>query len=253
MYTVTELARLTGLTPRTLRYYDTIGLLRPQRNSGNDYRLYGPAEVDRLQQILLFRDMGLPLEEIGNLLDAPGFDRASALREHLERLRERRREVDALIRAVQNTLRTTEGGTAMNDQEKFEGMKRQAIAENESAYGRELREKHGEDAMDRYDQRLLGMTRQEWEQMQKDETAYKAALLQAVAAGDPAGEHAKEAVRLHAAWLAHYWPKGAVTPEAHAAVAEMYTQDRRFTDYYEQLAPGCAAFFAKAVAACYQA
>ena len=120
MYTVTELARLTGLTPRTLRYYDTIGLLRPQRNSGNDYRLYGPAEVDRLQQILLFRDMGLPLEEIGNLLDAPGFDRASALREHLERLRERRREVDALIRAVQNTLRTTEGGTAMNDQEKLD-------------------------------------------------------------------------------------------------------------------------------------
>ena len=65
MYTVKELARLTGLTPRTLRYYDAIGLLSPARNRDNDYRLYGGAEVDRLQEILLYREMGLPLEEIG--------------------------------------------------------------------------------------------------------------------------------------------------------------------------------------------
>ena len=77
MYTVKELARLTGLTPRTLRYYDSIGLLRPARDRENDYRLYGPGEVDRLQQILLYRQMGLPLEEIRLILDAPGFDRGS--------------------------------------------------------------------------------------------------------------------------------------------------------------------------------
>ena len=71
MYTVKELSRLTGLTPRTLRYYDAIGLLSPARNRDNDYRLYGGAEVDRLQEILLYREMGLPLEEIGRILDAP--------------------------------------------------------------------------------------------------------------------------------------------------------------------------------------
>ena len=64
MYTVKELSRLTGLTPRTLRYYDALGLLSPARNRDNDYRLYGGAEVDRLQEILLYREMGLPLEEI---------------------------------------------------------------------------------------------------------------------------------------------------------------------------------------------
>ena len=137
MYTVKDLARLTGLTPRTLRYYDAIGLLCPRRGKDNDYRLYGPDEVDRLQQILLYRDMGLPLEEIKCLLDAPEFDHAAALREHLSRLLERRREVDALIRAVQNTLNTIAGGTTMTDMEKFEGMKRQAIRENEAAYGKE--------------------------------------------------------------------------------------------------------------------
>ena len=106
MYTVKDLARLSGLTPRALRYYDAIGLLRPRRDGNNDYRLYGPEEVDRLQQILLYRDMGLPLEEIRQLLDAPDFDRAAALREHLDRLRRRRREMDALIRTVQSTLST---------------------------------------------------------------------------------------------------------------------------------------------------
>lgn len=253
MYTVKDLARLTGLTPRTLRYYDGIGLLCPGRGRDNDYRLYGPAEVDRLQQILLYRDMGLPLEEIRRLLDAPGFDRETALREHLDRLRERRREVDALICAVQNTLNTIEGGTTMNDKEKFEGMKRQAIKENEAAYGKELREKYGEETMEGYNQRLSSMSQQEWEQAQQEEQGYKEALRRAVPAGDPAGEDAREAVRLHAAWLAHYWGEGKVTPQAHAGMAEMYTQDERFTAYYEQVAPGCAAFFLKAVKAYYQA
>ena len=252
MYTVKDLARLTGLTPRTLRYYDSIGLLCPRRGRDNDYRLYGGEEVDRLQQILLYRDMGLPLEEIKNLLDAPGFDREAALREHLTRLQERRQEVDALIRAVQNTLRTIEGGTTMTGKEKFEGMKRQAMEENEAAYGKELREKYGDAAVEEHKTRLARISEQEWEETQADEEAYKIALRRAVEAGDPAGEDAREAVRLHAAWLAHYWPKGKVTPQAHMGMAEMYTQDTRFTAYYEKVAPGCAAFFEKAVKAYYQ-
>lgn len=250
MYTVKELAGLTGLTPRTLRYYDHIGLLRPQRGRENDYRLYGPEEVDRLQQILLYRDMGLPLEEIGRLLDAPGFDRESALREHLERLRERRREVDALIRAVQNTLSGIEGGTTMTDEKKFEGMKRRIIEENEAAYGRELRERYGEETVEEHDRRFAGMTAQEWAQTQEDAEGYQSALRRAVRAGDPAGEDAREAVRLHAAWLAHYWTQ-AVTPQAHIGMAEMYVQDERFTAYYEAVAPGAAAFLAEAVRAYY--
>lgn len=247
MYTVKDLVRLTGLTPRTLRYYDSIGLLCPRRGRENDYRLYGPGEMDRLQQILLYRDMGLPLEEIRRLLDAPDLDRAGALREHLERLLERRREVDALIRTVRRTLDSMKGEITMTDQEKFEGMKKQAIRENEAAYGREAREKYGEEAMDGHNARLANMPQHEWEQMKKEEEAYKAALRRAVEAGIPDGADAKEAVRLHAAWLSHYWPDGAVTPQAHGDMAAMYVQDPRFAAYYEAVAPGCAAFFAKAV------
>lgn len=253
MYTVKELARLTGLTPRTLRYYDAVGLLCPRRGRENDYRLYGPQEVERLQQILLYRDMGLPLEEIKDLLDAPGFDREAALREHLRRLRERRREVDALIRTVQTTLSEIKGETAMTDEKKFEGMKRQIIEENEAAYGKELREKYGDKTVEAHTARLSGMSQQEWEETQKEEEGYKAALRRAVRTGDPSGEDAREAVRLHAAWLARYWPEGAVTPEAHTGMAEMYVQDGRFAAYYDKVAPGSAAFLAEAVKAYYEA
>ena len=146
-----------------------------------------------------------------------------------------------------------EGGTTMMDEKKFEGIKRQIIAENEAAYGKELREKYGDEAVEEHTARLSGMSRQEWEQTQADEEGYKSALRQAVQTGDPAGEEAREAVRLHAAWLARYWPAGAVTAQAHVGMAEMYVQDERFTDYYEAVAPGAAGFLAEAVRAYYKA
>ncbi|MCI8438166.1 MAG: MerR family transcriptional regulator [Oscillospiraceae bacterium] len=251
-YTVKQLAGLTGLTPRTLRYYDAIGLLRPGRDRENDYRLYGSAEVDRLQQILLYREMGLPLEVIGNLLDTPGFDRAAALREHLRQLQNQRRRLDTLIGTVRRTLSMIEGGDNMSDQEKFEGMKQRAIAENEAAYGREARERYGDQTVDDSCRRVAGMTEEAWKQMKEEEAGYQAALLRAMAAGDPAGADAREACRLHRDWLLHYWTPEMMTEEAHTGLVEAYSRDERFAAYYEKIAPGCADFFAQAIRAYYR-
>lgn len=251
-YTVKQLASLTGLTPRTLRYYDAIGLLQPSRSRENGYRLYGSGEVDRLQQILLYREMGLPLEAIGGLLDAPGFDRAPVLREHLRQLQNQRQRVEMLIRTVSRTLSMLEGGSSMNDYEKFESMKQRVIAENEAAYGQEARKRHGGGAVDGSSRKLSGMTEQEWGQMQEEEKGYQAALLRAMQAGDPAGEDAQEACRLHRAWLSRCWTPELLTDEAHIQLVEMYGQDERFTAFYEKIAPGCAVFFAQAVRAFYR-
>ena len=250
-YTVKQLAQLTGLTPRTLRYYDAIGLLRPGRDQENAYRLYGSAEVDRLQQILLYREMGLPLEVIGQLLDTPGFDRETALREHLRQLQNQRKRLDTLIRTVSRTLSTIEGGNSMSDQEKFEGMKQRAIAENEAIYGREARERYGEQAVDNSCQRVAGMTEKEWSQMKEEEAGYQAALLRAIQSGDPAGPDAREACQLHRAWLLHYWTPEMMTERAHIGLVEGYSHDERFTAYYEKIAPGCAGFFVQAIRAYY--
>ncbi len=251
-YTVKTLAELTGLTPRTLRYYDAIGLLRPRRDEGNDYRRYGPEEVERLGDILLYRDMGVPLEEIGRLLDDPGYDRTAALEVHLLRLEQRWRETEELIRTVQETIRELKGENSMTDREKFEGMKAQVIRENEASYGREAREKYGDDAVDASNCRIKGMSREEWEQMQEEEKAYLAALVRAMEEGDPAGEAAREACRLHMAWLRHTWRPELCSPDVHLDLVEMYAQDDRFRAYYDRhAAPGCTDFFVKAVRAYY--
>ncbi len=246
-YTVKQLSELTGLTPRTLRYYDAIGLLRPARDGANDYRRYGPAEVERLRQILIYRELGLPLEEIRALLDAPEADRSGALRGHLDRLLDRRRQVEALIRMVRRTLDDLEGETAMTDKEKFEDLKQQVIRENEAAYGQEVRQRWGTETADACNSRVAGMPREEWEQMQREERDYQEALRRAIAAGDPAGQDAREACRLHRDWLLHYWSREMFTPEAHIALVESYSQDERFAAYYEAVAPGCADFFARAI------
>ena len=140
----------------------------------------------------------------------------------------------------------------MNDYEKFESMKQRVIAENEAAYGQEARKRHGGGAVDGSSRKLSGMTEQEWGQMQEEEKGYQAALLRAMQAGDPAGEDAQEACRLHRAWLSRCWTPELLTDEAHIQLVEMYGQDERFTALYEKIAPGCAVFFTQAVRACYR-
>ena len=250
-YTVSQLSRLTGLTPRTLRYYDAIGLLRPERVRENDYRLYGGAEVDRLQQILLYREMGLPLEEIRRMLDAPDYDRAGALRAHLGSLLSQRQHVDQLIDTVSRTLQALEGGTTMDDTEKFEAMKQRAVQENEAVYGQEIRQKYGPQALEETSRRVGGMTEEEWSRMRGEESGYQEALRRAMAAGDPAGEDAREACRLHRAWLLHYWTAEMLNAQSHVNLVDMYGADPRFRAYYEAVAPGCADFFAQAIRAYY--
>ena len=145
-YTVKALADLAGVTPRTLRWYDRIGLLKPLRTTEAGYRLYGPAQLDRLQDILFYRELGLDLASIRTILDDPAFDRQAALQSHLAELEARRARLDDLILTVQRTINDIKGGTKMTDQEKFEAFKRRTVEANETAFGQEIREKYGDES-----------------------------------------------------------------------------------------------------------
>ena len=112
-YTVQALAELSGVTPRTLRWYDRIGLLKPGRVGENGYRYYGPAQVDRLQDILYYRALGVPLDQIRASLDDPSFDRLAALRGHLAALEGERERLEGLIRSVKTTIRKQERSEIM--------------------------------------------------------------------------------------------------------------------------------------------
>ena len=106
-YTVHELAALSGCTVRTLHHYDELGLVRAGR-AANGYRRYGPAEVDRLQQVLLYREAEMPLADIKRLLDDPAFDARDALAGHLRELHARKERLDGLIASVEKTLASME-------------------------------------------------------------------------------------------------------------------------------------------------
>ena len=100
-YTVKQLGDLAGVSGRTLRYYDQIDLLKPTMVNESGYRIYGPREVDRLQQILFYRELGVDLSTIKDLLDSPDFNERDALREHHKQLLEKRKQLDLLLRNVE--------------------------------------------------------------------------------------------------------------------------------------------------------
>ena len=134
-YAINKLAKLAGVSSRTLRYYEEIGLLSPLRVSSNGYRVYGSNEVDRLQQILFYRELGVPLQEIRSSLAAKDFDGLSALRRHMSALLARREQLDALIANVDKTIKAMKGEGSMRDGEKFEGFVQKMVDENEQRYG----------------------------------------------------------------------------------------------------------------------
>lgn len=244
-YTIKALAELAGLTPRALRWYDRLGLLKPCRVTEAGYRLYGGAEVDRLQQILFYRELGLELADIRRILGDPAFDRAAALRGHLAALEERRDRLEALILTVQHTLKE---GQTMSDREKFEGFKEKALRENEEKYGSEIREKYGSDAVEQSNKLFQNLTETQFEEMNTIAAQIQTRLEEAVSGGlEPAGEEGLAIAALHRRWLTFTWPS--YTAEAHAGLGEMYVADERFTAYYDAKVPGCAAFLRSAIQA----
>lgn len=244
-YTVQKLGKLAGVSTRTLRYYDEIGLLKPARINSSGYRIYGAKEVDRLQQILFFRELGVGLESIRNIVTAPSFDGRMALKEHHEKLLEKREQLNQLIANVEKTLAVTEGRTTMSDKEKFEGFKQTMIEENEKKYGKEIREKYGSDVVDKSNRKLQNMTKEQYDEVTKLSEEITNKLKEAFKTGDPAGELAQEAAGLHRKWLCFYWDS--YSKEAHAGLAQMYVDDERFTAYYDKDQPGTAKFLRDAI------
>jgi DNA-binding transcriptional MerR regulator len=244
-YTVNEMAKLAGVSARTLRHYDQIGLLRPPRGSANGYRRYGAPEVDRLQQVMFYRESGLALKDIGAILDSEGFDQKQALAGHLELLKARRSQLDALIKTVEETIAATDGRCKMTDEQKFAGFKQRLIDDNERSYGKEIRQKYGDEAVNRSNARVAGMSKGQYDRAQALASGYQKALRQAFENGDPGSELAQQACDLHRQWLQCYCD--GYCREYHLGLAQMYVDDQRFTAYYDEIAPGCAPFFQQAI------
>lgn len=247
-YTVQKLARIAGVSTRTLRYYDAVGLLRPERAGENGYRLYGQAQVDALQQILFYRAQGLKLEQIKAIMAAPDYDRVRALEEHLLALQRQKEQIDDMIGTVRRTIRSMKGEIEMSDREKFEGFKKNLIEENEARYGKEIRARYGDDAVDASAVKLKEMDEETWNRAQELRRKIEELLRTAMSENDPAGETAQRACALHERWIKLFWKDGAYSKQAHRGMGRMYETDDRFRAYYDgAVGPGAAQFLCRAL------
>ena len=244
-YTIQQLAILSGVTTRTLRYYDQINLLKPLRFTNSGYRIYGDYEVQLLQQILLYRELGLKLEEIKQIINESNFDIKNALQEHQKKLLKERAIIDKMLLNVKKTIQSLEGAYEMKDYERFEGLKDKKIQENEKNYGNEIRGKYGNDVIDESNKKLQGMSEEVFKENQILEKRIIDLLKEAMITGDVTNIKAQEAVKCHKEWLTHYWPS--YSKEAHKGLADLYVADERFTAYYDQHQKGMAQFLRDAI------
>ena len=245
-YSIRQLSELAGISARTLRYYDSIGLLKPSCVRDSGYRYYGEKEVELLQQILFYKERGLKLEQIAEIVKNGEFDIMTALDEHLQELVRERDRMNHMITAVKKTIASMKGEITMSDKEKFEAFKKEMIKKNEEQYGDEVRRKYGDREADESNRKLVDMSEEEYRHMQTLEKEIKECLKAAVKAGEgPESDAGKKVVQMHKEWLVMTWRH--YSADAHKGVAQMYREDERFRQYYDSEVVGCAQLLRDAV------
>jgi DNA-binding transcriptional MerR regulator len=239
MLTVKKLSKMAGITPRTLHYYDQIGLLKPTRVGENGYRYYGEEALLRLQQILLYRQLDMPLEDIKKLMGSRDFDVLSALESHKHELSKRIAHMQRLISTVDNTILHLKGKKEMSQKQLFE------------AFSDEQQAEYEKEAMQKFDPAIVKASNKKWK-------SYTAAEKQRI--GDegnavyekfllamPKGPASPEAQACVEAWRKHmdyFW-----TPDEDQllGLAEGYNDDPRFKANFDKINPRLAAFVLEAV------
>ena len=238
-YTVRQLARLAGVTNRTLHYYDQIGLLRPSTHGDNGYRYYGDEALLRLQQILFYRELGLSLEQIKGILEEPGFDLLQALEGHKRALQVRIQRTERLIGTVDKTIQHLRGEIQMSKRDFYSGFDE----EKQKEYTLRARERWGEQALART---------KDWNAytpaQKNDILAEGHEITMGVVANMDKGPESPEVQywieRWHQSININFYD---CSLEIFEALGHGYVEDPEFNAFYEKIQPGLAAFMEKAM------
>jgi DNA-binding transcriptional MerR regulator len=245
MATVGDLAGLTGISVRTLHHYDEIGLVVPSERSDAGYRLYGPAEIARLQEVLFFRELGVPLDEIGRIVSDPGYDRTEALARQRRLLEAKAEHLLAMVDSIDAALSADEEGNEMTNDDMLGVFGDFDAAE----YAAEAAERWGEtDAYRESARRTASYSKADWERMQAESGEIDRAFVALMEKGAaPESEPVMDLAERHRGHITTWFYE--CTPEIHLGLGRMYTADPRFREHYEQIAEGLAEYLAAAIAA----
>ncbi|WP_367321612.1 MerR family transcriptional regulator [Streptomyces sp. HUAS ZL42] len=244
-YSVGQVAGFAGVTVRTLHHYDDIGLLAPSERSHAGHRRYSDADLDRLQQILFYRELGFPLDEVAALLDDPDADPRAHLRRRHELLTARIEKLQNMAAAVEHAMEARKMGINLTPEEKFEvfGDKdpEQYAEEAEQRWG-------GTEAYAESQRRAARYTKDDWKRMQAEVASWGERYDALMAAGEPpTGERAMDLAEEHRQHITRWFY--ACTYEMHQGLAGMYVSDERFKAFHDSMRPGLAEHLKEAVAA----
>jgi len=237
---IREFAELTGVSVRTLHYYDEIGLLKPSFvDEQNGYRFYDARCLERMQVILFYRELDFPLKEIGGILSAPDYDKQAALKEQKRLLTLKKERLERLITALDSAMKGE--GISMNvfDNSEFESRREQ--------YAKEAQEKWGTtDAYRESTEKTKGYSKEKWSEVSEGMNAVMAEFAACQASG--AAPDSNEAQALVKRWqsfiTAHYY---ACTTEILAGLGEMYVADERFQENIDAHGKGTAEYMRQAI------
>lgn len=239
-YTVKTLASLAGISVRTLHHYDKIGLLKPSKRTDAGYRVYREKDLLKLQQILLYREVEMPLDRIKAVINKAGFDMIKALENHKKCLIERKQRTKVLIRTIDKTINSLKEESAMlKDEELYEGFSKEEI----KAIKKEVKEKYDPKMVKESYQNVARLSKPEFNNLKKegeDITKEMALLL----GSDPAGEKAQKVIAKHYNYLHNFYKPNY---EMYRGLGDLYVTDGRFRAYYEKFGKNLADFMKEAI------
>ncbi|WP_270182017.1 MerR family transcriptional regulator [Alkalihalobacillus sp. CinArs1] len=235
---VKEVADLVGISVRTLHHYDEIGLLTPETTEAG-YRIYSENDLETLQQILFFKELGFSLKEVQRILEDPAFDRKEALELQRRMLVEKRSHVDRMIKTIDKTIKQMMGEVEMTNEEKFEGMNF-----DHNPYEEEARRRWGDKKIDETNKKVRGMSKEEQQNLSEgwDRIYTRLAKLRD---GAPDLAEAQEAIHEWYEFLKNF---GDYSYEAFRGLGQMYVDDKRFTKNIDKYGEGLAVFMCDAMA-----
>ncbi|MEK3889134.1 MerR family transcriptional regulator [Bacillus sp. FSL K6-3431] len=236
---VKEVANLVGISVRTLHHYDEIGLLIPQETTESGYRIYSEDNLETLQQILFFKELGFPLKKIKEVINSPSFDRQEALDLHRKMLLDKRNRLDQMIATIEKTMKYSKGEIEMSNKEKFEG-----FDFSQNPYEQEARERWGDKAVDKANAKVESMTKDKKKDFEETFNAIyrKLADIRHIA---PESEEAQTGIK---EWFEFLNKMGDYSLNAFKGLGQMYIDDERFTKNIDQFGEGLAKFMCDAMA-----
>lgn len=243
--TVGAVSQRAAVTVRTLHHYDEIGLVVPAGRTDSGYRTYGPAEIERLQEVLFFRELGFPLEEIKEIVESPTYSRSSALLRQRGMLEERANRLSKMIEAVDRAVLAERTGVKMSSDEILEVFgdfdPKEHEAEAEERWG-------GTDAYKQSAQRTAGYTKQDWETIKSEADGINQKFLDLRSNGvAPTDAAARAVAEEHRAHISRWFYDCSI--EIHVGLGQMYVADERFRKNIDKAGDGLAEYMSAAIVA----